>query len=294
MAPKGTHNRQRAEAAAAIVEVEIVDPQVQQQEQREGGRVKVVFIVGPSGSGKSTMAQFLSTALNGMDLAVIGQDSFFLFEQYMTDNCPRKTVRALHLKNWDTREAIDFPACAAKIREEKAAALELARAENRTVFLVVEGFQLCAHEETRDFLDVIVELRVPKTVAWQRRRSRALSMRHLPAGLGDDMNYEVPDTYVFGAEGSEARAQALVSLQDAAMASEICAQEGDEAWLRFYFEEVVWPEAERSLEDNQCGKPILSIDASLPHGKEEWLAAWLPQAAAFIREALHEMPPVVA
>lgn len=259
----------------------------------ERGRVKVAGLAGPSCSGKSTMAKGLSTALNGRDVAVIGQDTFFLFDQYTTDDCPRKEALGMQVKNWDTRESIDFAALASAIRGEKEVAMELARAENKTIFLIVEGFQLCAHAEIRALLDVIVELRVPKEVAWQRRKSRALSMRHLPAGLGDDMNYEVPDTYVFGAEGSEARAQALVSLQAAAMASEICAQEGDEAWLRFYFEEVVWPEAERSLEDNQCGKPILSIDTSTPHGKEEWLAARLPEAAAFICEALHELPPVV-
>lgn len=260
----------------------------------EGGRVVIVAVVGPSCSGKSTMSKDLSTALNGTDVKVICQDDFFLFEQFKTDNCPFKLVHGLPLKDWDTSDAIDFPGCGAAIRDAKAEAMERAKAENKTVYLVVEGFQLCAHEETRSLLDVIVELRLPKAQAWQRRLRRALSMRHLRAGLGDDMNYEVPDTYVFGEEGSEARALARDSMQAAAMASEICAQEGDEAWLRFYFEEVVWPEAERSLEDNQCGKPILSIDASSPAGKEEWLATRLPQAADFVHQILHPTPPAVA
>lgn len=163
----------------------------------------------------------------------------------------------------------------------------------RTIFIVVEGFQLCARDETRSLLDVIVALDLPKAECFQRRKSRALSMSHLEPGFaepgGPDKNYEVPDTYIFGEEGSEARSAAHDAVRAAAAASVTCAEEGDYAWLRLYFEEVVWPEAERTREDYKCGKPTLSIDASTPPGREEWLDYWTPQASAFVRDATRQL-----
>merc|ERR1719498_1797774 len=98
------------------------------------------------------------------------------------------------------------------------------------------------------------------------------------------MNYEVLETYTFG--NGEAKAAAMDTARAAAAASAVCAEEGVDAWLRLYFEEMVWPEAERQQEDLfKCSVPMLSIDASKPCGKAEWLGKNMPEAAAFVREA---------
>lgn len=241
----------------------------------------VVGLVGPSCSGKSTAVTELSAALNGTDshAQAIRQDHFFKFDQYKTDACPSTDFGGHTWKNWETQDSIDWPAF--------VGAIERAKAESASPYLVVEGFQLCARPEMLSLLDAVVALGLPKAACWQRRKDRALSMRSLPPGLGDDMNYEVLETYTLGAT-PEAKSAAQEALRAAAAASAACAEEGDDAWLRLYFEELVWPEAERQREDlaRVEGVPVLELDACEPAGQEEWLRERMPEAAAFVHRVL--------
>jgi len=244
----------------------------------ESPQTWVVGLVGMSCSGKSTSAASLSLELNGAEVLVLSQDDHFKYEQYLTDECPRKDFDGHAWKDWETPKSVDWTAFATAIADAKA--------KSTSPYLVVEGFQLCANPEILSLIDVVVVLDLPKADCWDRRKSRALSMRHLEPGVGDNKNYEVLKTYIFGEEEEARIAEEAVRAAAAAGYSD----DGDDAWLRLYFEEMVWPEAQRQRQDlshvHDRGIPVLPLEASTPVGKEEWLAQRMPEAAAFVRRSV--------
>ena len=108
-------------------------------------------------------------------------------------------------------------------------------------------------------------------------------MAHLPPGCGEPgvSNYEVRGTYTTAAADrpgiTAAATEAFGAEEGAAL-----------AWLRLYFEEVVWPAAESQLarvEALSKAEPhkVYRTDGCTPAGTAVWAAARLPEAAEFVR-----------
>jgi len=203
-------------------------------------------------------------------------DDFFVFDQYCTDSCPTKQVGTHVWKDWESISAIDW--------EELVDGVEKAKVDPTCPkYIVVEGFLLLAKPESRALFDAVVEVPISKEECWRRRRGRAEGMSHLPPGFStseEEKNYEILETYV----RSDADRDAMH-----AEAKKRYPEEGELAWLRMYFEEVVWPatlaQADESAELERSGLPVLRIDAGAPPGKEEWKKANIPRAFEFCTKA---------
>eukprot|EP00930_Biecheleria_cincta_P075943 TRINITY_DN63139_c0_g1_i1.p1 TRINITY_DN63139_c0_g1~~TRINITY_DN63139_c0_g1_i1.p1 ORF type:complete len:276 (+),score=55.53 TRINITY_DN63139_c0_g1_i1:30-830(+) len=236
----------------------------------------VVAICGASCSGKSTIASKLSAELNQNPTATpICADDFFKFDQYRTDECPMKPGGTPgHVwKNWESVDSVDWTAFIAEVRRR-------ALAPDCPKYLVVEGFLNLATEESRALFDAAIDVRLSASECWCRRASRARSMAHLPPGFSEgdeERNYEVLETYLPSAADRAAIDK---------MACERYPGEGNLAWLRMYFDEVLWPAAEEEqLKLDQIkGLPVLALDAVKPEGKKEWQEKRFPEAMEFLRK----------
>lgn len=208
-------------------------------------------------------------------MPVLSLDSHFMCDLMETEHCPCLVFDGYTWKNWESKDTINWTACADDI---------MARKDEGHPVILVESFHLCSDPKTFGLIDVVVVLDLTKEVCFSRRHARALDMAlHLEPGTGDDMNYEILSTYAAPADHASVLAKA----------SKVCAQEREYAWLRLYFEEVIWPEAERQREDlariTAAGKPTLELDVCEPAGKDEWLAQWIPMTVEWL---LQQMPDV--
>ena len=104
------------------------------------------------------------------------------------------------------------------------------------LFELLDDGQL-ARPASAEMYDAIVSIEITKDVAWERRKGRALSMAHLPPGAGENTNYEVLEVYT--REGDDRS-----PFSDLAAKTYAKEEGASLAWLRLYFEEVVWPAAE--------------------------------------------------
>ena len=50
-------------------------------------------------------------------------------------------------------------------------------------FVVVEGFQLLATQESSALFDGVISIDLPSAECWSRRKARASAMAHLPPGF---------------------------------------------------------------------------------------------------------------
>ena len=99
----------------------------------------------------------------------------------------------------------------------------------------------------------------------------------LRAGAGENTNYEVLEVYTREGDdrshfGSAAKAQ--------------YSNEGSLAWLRLYFEEVVWPEAQKqqAMAGNlSSGVPVLLLDGCQTEGPEAWASARVLEVEQFVQ-----------
>merc|ERR1712007_300804 len=145
--------------------------------------------------------------------------------------------------------------------------------------------------ELHRLLDVIIVLDISKEECWRRRVGRARGMAHMPPGIGDaDTNYEVPQTYTLTGED-------LNGLQ--VEAQKTCNADGDLACLRFYFEDVLWPAAERhpsaALGGGTGAKStlrVLRLDGANPPSQEAWLAEHLQAIVTFVTGDGHVPAPL--
>lgn len=207
----------------------------------------------------------------------IHADDFFVFDQYCTDGCPIKQTSGHVWKDWESTSSIDWEGLVEGIQRAKAQPM-------CPKYLVVEGFLLLAKPESRALFDAVVEVSISKDECWRRRRARAEKMGHLPPGFStseEEKNYEVLETYVQSNVDQDAiHAEATSRYPD----------QGNLAWLRMYFEEVVWPasveQADESAKLSAGGLPVLRIDANTPAGKEEWKAANVPRSVEFCSRVL--------
>lgn len=207
----------------------------------------------------------------------ITADDFFVFDEYLTDSCPQKEVNGRVWKDWESVDSIDWSSFVWAVKK--------ARADPQCPkYLVVEGFLLLATPESRELFDAVVDVKLSKDECWKRRKGRAESMQHLPPGFSvsddDPKNYEVLQTYV--------KSNATESEFSSAAVAQFAA-EGDLAWLRLYFEEVIWPAAEEQQKASAaCGLPMLQLDACVPEGKEAWQEANFPKALDFVRNLFQD------
>lgn len=238
----------------------------------------IVAICGASCSGKSTIASKLASELNGKHATrVIAADDFFLFDQYCTDNCPTKEVDGHVWKDWESSRSIDWQGLAQAVRKA-------AQERPCPPYIIVEGFLLLAAPESSALFDAAVMVELSKEECWRRRGARAECMAHLPPGFStteEERNYEVLETYV----RSDADHASLL-----AEAAQRYPDEGSLAWLRWYFEDVIWATAmeqqAKSASFAHDGLPVARLDADTPSGKELWLQTRLPEAVVFLSQAL--------
>jgi len=254
----------------------------------ERRRPWVIGVAGPSCSGKTTVASRFAAELNGQEATALCQDRDFRFDAYLTDDCPLKEVEGHMWKNWETPAGIDFAKFVERVqgaRDDPAS----------PPYVVVEGFQLLALPESRALFDAIVQIDVPDLTCWERRHARALSMACWPPGFstgpGPERNYEVLETYVTSTADTAAFLEA---------AAERYGADGDLAWLRVYFDEVIQPEMASQSQDvdtamSELGEgAVLRVDATTPEGKEEWIQACVRDAVSFVRERLRCLEPDAA
>jgi hypothetical protein len=210
--------------------------------------------------------------LNGGDATagVVCQDDAFDYATFATSNCPlRKVGDGRVWKDWESPDAILWPDFISSVR----AATE----NSQHSVIVVEGFQLLARPASVQLFDAVVSIEITKNEAWKRRKGRALSMAHLPPGAGENTNYEVLEVYTRDEDDSGAFTE---------VAEALYSDEGRLAWLRLYFEECVWPAAQRNhhlIESLPRTLPVLKLDAGEPVGSEAWAAAKLPEVVAFVQ-----------
>merc|ERR1712157_608653 len=138
-----------------------------------------------------------------------------------------------------------------------------------------------AKPETRGLFSAVINIELSKDECWKRRRARAESMAHLPAGLSlsdEERNYEVLETYLRSDADRDAYKKA---------AADRFPDEGDLAFLRLYFEEVIWPASLAQKAEvtklQEAGHPIMTVDADTPAGKDEWMAARFPDIVKFVK-----------
>lgn len=173
-----------------------------------------------------------------------------------------------------------------------AAAVRTAAATAGVGFVVVEGFQLLASAASTALFDGVIAVGVPRDECWARRKARALAMAHLPPGFSnsesDEKNYEVVGSYVLSTADTAAVTAA---------AAEHAPEDGRLAWLRLYFDEVIWPAAVAQAEHTRQyeasmsprtgpvpgdgGKSFMRLDGCDPVGKDPWLDASVGKALAF-------------
>mmetsp|Transcript_44998 Transcript_44998/g.89121 ORF Transcript_44998/g.89121 Transcript_44998/m.89121 type:complete len:272 (-) Transcript_44998:83-898(-) len=233
-------------------------------------RPHIVAVCGASCSGKTTIAEKLAAEFG--DLKIISADDFFLFDQYTGDNCPTINTANRTWKDWESEAAIDWEGFVQKVRH-------VAEEPGCPHLIVVEGFLLMAHPQSRALFDAAVHVTLSKEECWQRRRSRAESMAHLPPGFSsseEERNYEVLETYVLS------NADHSLFLEEAAKRFP---DEGNLAWLRLYFEEVIWPAASEQQVGASAfeatGRPILRVDGEEPRGREAWEQARAAEVLTF-------------
>merc|ERR1719453_2154338 len=184
------------------------------------------------------------------ELQAISGDDFFVFDQFKTDQCPTKQVDGRVWKDWESVDAIDWKAFLEAVQAAK-------QDPECPKYIVFEGFLLLATPESRKCFDAVIDVKLSKEECWRRRKLRALKMQHLPPGFS---------------EGDHEAATQF-------------AEENDLAWLRLYFEDMIWPAArEQQLQTESCGLPRLELDAGVPQGQDAWADAHFPTALRFIHE----------
>jgi hypothetical protein len=282
---------------------------------------KLIAVCGASCSGKSTIAQKLaeqlcedgslvrdkssSSVLSGSPLSqggpltsarsgsltdversrlklseAISADTFFLFDQFLTDNCPVATIDESRRtwKDWESSTAIDWEKYCRELKSVQEDPLCPA-------YVVVEGFLLMDRPESRALFDIVIDIDISKEEAWARRKSRAQKMAHLPPGFSDgefERNYEVLESYVLSNAALDVyRSEALAKYPE----------EGDLAWLRMYFEEVIWPMAmQQRKKMESVSVPYLRIQAEDPPGKDAWEEAKVQEVVQFVKNTLGISP----
>ena len=146
---------------------------------RRPRRPLILAVLGASSSGKSTLAALLAQKLNSdAGATALCQDESFDYGGFERGDCPLKLMPDGRVwKNWESPDAISWPSFLSRVRDF------IASSEHRRV-AVIEGFILLGNPESAAMFDAIVSIEVPKDEAWKRRRGRALSMAHLPPGIG--------------------------------------------------------------------------------------------------------------
>lgn len=145
----------------------------------------VIGIAGPSGSGKSTLAEALAASLK-QEVTVVHADSF-----YKPAECFPKLQSPLTgemLDDWNTPDAIDFPALEAALLEAEGAG---------GVVLAEGAFLFCFPALLRHF-----DLRVYTTAPIETRLYRRIRRNMAQRGLSME---EIADYYLQAARFSEGR-----------------------------------------------------------------------------------------
>jgi len=230
----------------------------------DGGtlRTQVVGVCGMSCSGKSTVSSVLRAiaAQHGAYVPVLCLDDSYHDWMYdaprrgqPTDLVRRTCLGSRSWKNWESARCVDWQQFASKLRAK------IAVHAGHTPYIVVEGFLLLEDAATASLFDLVICIDVGEQVAWQRRLSRALAMA---AGSEDTLgmgNYEQLSSYAVPSDHLAIRTDAAAAVAAHGTAA-IYPRPGDSAartavdlsggagtydWLRLYFEEVIWPEAQQ-------------------------------------------------
>jgi hypothetical protein len=202
----------------------------------------------------------------------IRADGFFHFDQYLTDSCPNVERNGHIWKDWESVDAMHWENFVDAIMKAK-------HHPDSPKYIVVEGFLALAKPETRSLFDAAIDFRLTKEECWKRRKARAREMAVHPPGFSnrdEQRNYEVLETYV--------KSHAVhLAFRDAAAIYE--AEDGELAWLRMYFEEMIWPAAIQQNEEIQKAEsqlPVLHVDATDPPGNENWKEYHFPKCLEFV------------
>mmetsp|Transcript_1301 Transcript_1301/g.4192 ORF Transcript_1301/g.4192 Transcript_1301/m.4192 type:complete len:246 (+) Transcript_1301:162-899(+) len=173
-------------------------------------------------------------------------------------------------KNWESEQCIDW----VRLLDRVQAKIEVHH--GFTPFIIVEGFLILENESLRQLCDHIVSIRVSKEVAWQRRLTRALQMATGAKDASGMADYEKLEVYAVQEDHATIRRHATEAVENIGrdmvyqrpsrktacgvdddgvqqgpwLASAMdplrrAGKRGDYDWLRLYFDEVVWREAER-------------------------------------------------
>lgn len=282
----------RANKASDFAQPHSAVPQFRRHRQTRFD-TKIVGVCGMSCSGKSTVTKTLT---GGSDtIPIICLDKFFFL--WMDDD-PSRTQRTNFLppsnpdrawKNWESEACVDWHSAL----EHLHAVLEKYRGQ--TPYVIVEGFLLAEHKPLSDMCDAIVSIEIGREVAWQRRLKRAMDMAAGELDASGEENYEVLGTYAMTEDFDtvrsdaahavevEGRASVFPNPEQALVRSSRDLQEasGDYDWLWLYFQELIWPSAERVRtrlgELQHAGLRVHSVDGTQP---EEQVAQ---QTASIIR-----------
>lgn len=227
-------------------------------------RPTVIGVCGMSCSGKSTVSSALRAyaADHGTYVPVICLDDSY-HEWMFEPPCRRQHSnfcvpgRNRSWKNWESPQCVNWPAFLRKL----SATIDIHT--GFTPYIVVEGFLLLENAEAASLCDHVISIQVGKEHAWQRRLARAKAMAAGTKDASGMDNYEILPVYAveaeydaIGKDGSdnvtkrggrpfvypaahEAEAKTQVDLSTAHGP-----HPNGYDWLRLYFDEVVWPEAE--------------------------------------------------
>ena len=222
---------------------------------------RVVAVCGMSCSGKSTVSSVLRAhaARQGAYVPVICLDDSY--HEWMNEDPFRGQRTSLRpagvapggreWKNWESAACVDWQQFLDKLQ----AKVEVHK--GYTPFIIIEGFLVLEAPSVVAMCNDVVSIEVSAEVAWQRRLARALAMAAGERDASGMDNYErlpvyaVEDDFeairVAGAEAvrkSGGASAVYPAAPDAVAEADLRGAAGEYDWLRLYFEEVIWPEAE--------------------------------------------------
>jgi len=228
-------------------------------------KTQVIGVCGMSCSGKSTVTSTLraSAAERGVYVPVLCLDDSY--HEWMFNEPPSRGQRTDYVvpgagsgrrwKNWESPACVDYERFRTKLQATLRIFYGLAP------FVIVEGFLLLEDEKTAALCDHVLYLQIEKESAWQRRLQRAMRMAEGEADASGQDNYEQLHVYAVDEDAGAVRADAAAHVAAltaagvsvfpsagaaaARTAADLSTAAGGYEWLRLYFDEVVWTEAEK-------------------------------------------------
>ena len=197
----------------------------------------------------------------------MGQDDSFDWSKFESEDrklTPSIVVKGRVWKNWETCEAVDFEELVRRIEDEKK--------RGKSKVILVEGHLISRCPKLmKEIFDGLIYVDIDAETQWERRYARAKDLaKKYPnkEGMGMDTNYEVLPVYAFPEDREKIQVDAK---------KQHGKNFGKLAWLRMYFEDVLWPSTESICKASKLFQvaadkgTFLEIKATNDCTKEEWL-----------------------